>query len=295
MVGVIREAFPDHADPGRGAGRLRRAGARCGGDRVDHRSARRHHQLPPGPAGLVRLGRLPAVAESAPARASRASCWPGPSTSPSAIACSPRPAAPARPSTARRCGSPTGRASTAPSCPPAIRSGPTPPSTSTSRRSARSSCQARAIRRCGAAALDLAFTAAGVYDGFFEFRLSPWDLAAGVLLIREAGGVVTDLDGGDGFLRPGQRGGRGAGRPAGAAARRSPATRTRRRSAAWTPARRGGRRASKPRSPAPAAEWSAGGPHGELATGAGRRRAERALLEFQVHPRTSARRSATSS
>ena len=63
--------------------------------------------------------------------------------------------------------------------------------------------QARAIRRCGAAALDLAHTAAGIYDGFFEFRLSPWDLAAGVLLIREAGGIVTDLDGGQGFLESG--------------------------------------------------------------------------------------------
>jgi myo-inositol-1(or 4)-monophosphatase len=63
--------------------------------------------------------------------------------------------------------------------------------------------QARAIRRCGAAALDLAHTAAGVYDGFFEFRLSPWDLAAGVLLIREAGGVVTDLDGGQSYLSRG--------------------------------------------------------------------------------------------
>jgi myo-inositol-1(or 4)-monophosphatase len=62
---------------------------------------------------------------------------------------------------------------------------------------------ARAIRRCGAAALDLAHTAAGVYDGFFEFRLSPWDIAAGVLLIREAGGVVTDLDGGGAFLERG--------------------------------------------------------------------------------------------
>jgi myo-inositol-1(or 4)-monophosphatase len=57
--------------------------------------------------------------------------------------------------------------------------------------------EARAIRRCGAAALDLAYTAAGVYDGFFEFRLSPWDIAAGVLLVEEAGGGVTDLDGGD--------------------------------------------------------------------------------------------------
>lgn len=63
--------------------------------------------------------------------------------------------------------------------------------------------EAKAIRRCGAAALDLANTAAGVFDGFFEFRLSPWDIAAGALLIREAGGVVTDLDGGDRFLETG--------------------------------------------------------------------------------------------
>ncbi len=59
---------------------------------------------------------------------------------------------------------------------------------------------AKAIRRCGAAALDLAYTAAGVYDGFFEFRLSPWDIAAGTLMVREAGGIVTDLDGGPGFF-----------------------------------------------------------------------------------------------
>ena len=60
--------------------------------------------------------------------------------------------------------------------------------------------KARSIRRCGSAALDLAYTAAGVYDGFFEFRLSPWDIAAGVLLIREAGGRVSDLDGGEAFF-----------------------------------------------------------------------------------------------
>jgi len=53
-----------------------------------------------------------------------------------------------------------------------------------------------AIRRPGAAALDLAHTAAGIFDGFFEFSLSPWDVAAGSLLVREAGGVVTNLDGG---------------------------------------------------------------------------------------------------
>lgn len=63
--------------------------------------------------------------------------------------------------------------------------------------------QAKAIRRCGAAAIDLAYTAAGIYDGFFEFRLSPWDIAAGVLLIEEAGGRVSDLDGGRRFLEGG--------------------------------------------------------------------------------------------
>ena len=61
----------------------------------------------------------------------------------------------------------------------------------------------RAIRRCGAAALDLAYTAAGVYDGFFEFRLSPWDIAAGALLIEEAGGVLSDFDGRGGYLESG--------------------------------------------------------------------------------------------
>lgn len=63
--------------------------------------------------------------------------------------------------------------------------------------------RAGGIRRCGAAALDLAYTAAGVFDGFFEFRLSPWDIAAGALLVREAGGEVRDLDGGDTFLASG--------------------------------------------------------------------------------------------
>ena len=63
--------------------------------------------------------------------------------------------------------------------------------------------QVKAIRRCGAAALDLAYTAAGVYDGFFEFRLSPWDIGAGVLLVREAGGRVTDIDGGQRFFTTG--------------------------------------------------------------------------------------------
>lgn len=48
------------------------------------------------------------------------------------------------------------------------------------------------LRRAGAASLDLAWTAAGVFDGYFELRLGPWDVAAGALLVREAGGIVTD-------------------------------------------------------------------------------------------------------
>jgi len=54
----------------------------------------------------------------------------------------------------------------------------------------------RSLRRAGSAALDLAYTAGGVFDGFFEFGLSPWDTAAGALLVAEAGGVVSDFDGG---------------------------------------------------------------------------------------------------
>jgi myo-inositol-1(or 4)-monophosphatase len=53
------------------------------------------------------------------------------------------------------------------------------------------------LRRFGAATLDLAFVAAGRVDGFWERNLSPWDMAAGLLLVREAGGFVSDIDGGD--------------------------------------------------------------------------------------------------
>jgi myo-inositol-1(or 4)-monophosphatase len=53
------------------------------------------------------------------------------------------------------------------------------------------------IRRAGAAALDLAHVACGWLDGFWELSLAPWDIAAGTLLVREAGGTVTDLDGSD--------------------------------------------------------------------------------------------------
>jgi myo-inositol-1(or 4)-monophosphatase len=51
------------------------------------------------------------------------------------------------------------------------------------------------IRRAGAAALDLADVACGRFEGFWELQLSPWDIAAGILLVREAGGIVTDLGG----------------------------------------------------------------------------------------------------
>ena len=51
------------------------------------------------------------------------------------------------------------------------------------------------IRRCGSAALDIAYLAAGRNDMFFEFILSPWDIAAGILLVTEAGGVITDICG----------------------------------------------------------------------------------------------------
>jgi myo-inositol-1(or 4)-monophosphatase len=51
------------------------------------------------------------------------------------------------------------------------------------------------IRRAGSAAMDLAYTACGRFDGYWEFNLNPWDTAAGVLLVREAGGIVSDTDG----------------------------------------------------------------------------------------------------
>ena len=60
------------------------------------------------------------------------------------------------------------------------------------------------LRRYGAATLDLAWIAAGRFDAYWERDLSPWDLAAGMLLVREAGGFVSDLDGGDAVLAKGQ-------------------------------------------------------------------------------------------
>ena len=60
------------------------------------------------------------------------------------------------------------------------------------------------VRRGGAAALDLAYVAAGRFDAFWETGLKPWDLAAGGLLIREAGGIISGLDGSENYLDTGQ-------------------------------------------------------------------------------------------
>jgi myo-inositol-1(or 4)-monophosphatase len=61
----------------------------------------------------------------------------------------------------------------------------------------------KGVRRAGSAALDLAYTSAGVFDGFFEMHLAPWDVAAGALLVTEAGGVVTDFSGGQRWFERG--------------------------------------------------------------------------------------------
>ncbi|MBR9920076.1 MAG: inositol monophosphatase [Bacteroidetes bacterium] len=55
----------------------------------------------------------------------------------------------------------------------------------------------RGLRRFGSAAVDLAYVACGRFDGFFEYRLNPWDIAAGAFIVQEAGGVVTDFSGGE--------------------------------------------------------------------------------------------------
>lgn len=58
----------------------------------------------------------------------------------------------------------------------------------------------RGLRRYGAAAVDLAYVACGRFDSFFEYGLAAWDVAAGVLLVQEAGGKVSDFDGGDDYV-----------------------------------------------------------------------------------------------
>ena len=63
--------------------------------------------------------------------------------------------------------------------------------------------RAKGIRRAGSAALDLAHVACGIFDGFFELGLKPWDIAAGALLVQEAGGVITDWEGGQRWFESG--------------------------------------------------------------------------------------------
>ncbi len=63
--------------------------------------------------------------------------------------------------------------------------------------------RAKGIRRAGSAALDLAHVACGIFDGYFELGLKPWDVAAGALLVQEAGGIVTDWEGGQGWFESG--------------------------------------------------------------------------------------------
>jgi len=57
--------------------------------------------------------------------------------------------------------------------------------------------RAQGIRRCGSAAMDLCYVACGRYDGFWELKLKPWDMAAGALIVQEAGGQVSDFRGGE--------------------------------------------------------------------------------------------------
>ena len=58
----------------------------------------------------------------------------------------------------------------------------------------------RGVRRLGSAATDLAYVACGRFEGFYEYGLSPWDVAGGALLVKEAGGVVADFNGGEAFI-----------------------------------------------------------------------------------------------
>ena len=62
--------------------------------------------------------------------------------------------------------------------------------------------RSQGVRRLGSAAIDLAYVAAGRFDGYWELGIKPWDIAAGVLLVEEAGGTVTDLAGGKNYFTP---------------------------------------------------------------------------------------------
>jgi len=63
--------------------------------------------------------------------------------------------------------------------------------------------RSRGVRRCGSAAIDLALVADGTFDGYWERRLNPWDIAGGAAIVRAARGRITDLEGGPSFLATG--------------------------------------------------------------------------------------------
>ena len=170
----------------RGAER-RRSGARRLA-RVGVRSDRRHDQLRARPADLLRVAR----AGDRRRAGRRRRC-----TTRRVASCSRRSAASARSSTARRLQVSSARRSWSTRC-----SSPAFPTTSTSGSRRLSGLfgrfvgRARAVRRLGSAAIDLCYVAAGRMDGFWEQQLKPWDMAAGALIVREAGGRVTGMDGG---------------------------------------------------------------------------------------------------
>jgi len=60
------------------------------------------------------------------------------------------------------------------------------------------------LRRLGSAAVDLAYVACGRFDAFYEYGLSPWDVAAGTFIVRQAGGNLSDFQGGDDFIFGGE-------------------------------------------------------------------------------------------
>ena len=60
------------------------------------------------------------------------------------------------------------------------------------------------LRRLGSAAVDLAYVACGRFEGFFEYNLNPWDVAAGAFIVQRAGGIVTDFKGEDNFIFGGE-------------------------------------------------------------------------------------------
>ena len=117
--------------------------------------------------------------------------------------CSPPSAARARSSTISGCASPRASGSPTRSSPAGCRISAAAISRWRGDEIAAVQEQVAGLRRFGAAALDLAWVAAGRFDAYWERDLSPWDMAAGMLLVREAGGFVSDLDGGDGMFAKG--------------------------------------------------------------------------------------------